>query len=125
MARLMVPALFGACVLNVLAGFLIFRLTGVPRALPAYWPDWIETPNPPRIMHLWFLVNLAVYTALLWPFLGLRDRLAAARLPPAALLAAIAAAATAVAVLGKPHAAGSPGTATSSRGTSPSSSAAS
>jgi hypothetical protein len=106
MARLLVPALFGAVVLNVLAGYLILRLTGVPRALPAFWPDWVEAAHAPRIMHLCFLVNLAVYTVLLWPFLGLRDRLAGARLPPAALIAAIVVVATAVAVLGKPHAAG-------------------
>jgi hypothetical protein len=106
MAWLLVPALFGACVLNVLAGYLIFRLTGVPRAMPAFWPDRVEAAHAPRIMHLWFLVNLAVYTLLLWPFLGLRDRLAGARLPPAALLAAVAAAATGVAVLAKPYAAG-------------------
>jgi glucans biosynthesis protein C len=125
MAWLLVPALFGAFVLNVLAGFLIFRLTGVPRALPAFWPDWIETAHPPRIMHLWFLVNVAVYTFLLWPFLGLRDRLEGPGCRPRRGLARSRRWRRQWRCSASPMPRDLRGTATSSRGISPSSSAAS
>lgn len=104
-ARLMVPALFGMVTLNLLAGWLIAQITGVPRHFPAFWPDWLEIAHPPRIMHLWFLVNLTLYTLILWPLFAFRDRLARMRIAPPVLLTGLVLVVAAVAVALKPHAA--------------------
>lgn len=105
LARLLGPALFGTFVLNLAAGWAIATARG---EAPALWPflrDWWLSPEPRQVMHLWFLYNLAIYTVLCWPFLGLRRRLAAPGLSVTVLTASLAAATTLVAVMGKPHAA--------------------
>ncbi|MEM9778624.1 MAG: acyltransferase family protein, partial [Pseudomonadota bacterium] len=61
------------------------------------------TPELPQVMHLWFLVNLAIYTLLCWPLLVLRGRLEALHVRPLHLVAVLAAGVTVIAVLIKPH----------------------
>lgn len=104
--RLIVPALFGMLTVNVLAGWLILQITGMPRRGPDLLRAWLTLEHPPRIMHLWFLVNLALYTTILWPVFAFRDRLSRIRVAPPILLGGIALVVTATAVFFKPFAAG-------------------
>ncbi|MEO0999658.1 MAG: acyltransferase family protein [Pseudomonadota bacterium] len=102
LARLLVPAVFGAFLLNAVAGaaigWAVAGADGVREVLGRWW----TAPELRQVMHLWFLVNLAVYTLLLWPLFGMRDRLVAWEVGPRPLLAALALCVTAVAVVGKP-----------------------
>lgn len=105
-ARLIVPALFGMLTVNALAGWLILQISGVPQREPDLLPDWPTIGHPPRVMHLWFLVNLALYTIILLPLLSVRDRLERMRIASPLLLGGIALVVTAVAIAFKPFAAG-------------------
>ncbi len=104
-ARLMVPALVGTFALNLPAALAVARVAGDPRGLLADPSAWWLAPEPGQVMHLWFLVNLTLYTLIGWPLFLLRERIGRWRVAPPALLAGLVAAVTVVAVLAKPHAA--------------------
>ncbi len=42
LSRLLVPALFGALVLNAAGGYAIARMTGDPGSFPAFWSGWLD-----------------------------------------------------------------------------------
>jgi hypothetical protein len=102
-ARLLVPAAFGAIVLNAAAAAVIGAILGAPLPASEFWLD--RFPAPARVMHLWFLVNLAIYTFILWPFFQVRDRLSELTLPASTLVGAIVAVVTLIPLAVKPHAA--------------------
>lgn len=83
MARLLLPVAFGALLVNVAAGWALARALGEAGPLGGAVME-----KGPRVMHLWFLVNLAAYTLLLWPVLGAVGRLARAVSAPRLLLVA-------------------------------------
>lgn len=99
LARLGLPLVAGTLLLNPVAAETITRMTGETR------PFFVETglpflPQVPRnVMHLWFLANLAIYTAVGWPLCLARSRL---RYPALRGLALIVLATTAIAVAAKP-----------------------
>ena len=100
--RLGLPLLFGTFVLNLAGGLAIAQATGAPLGQTAR--DWWAAPEPAQVMHLWFLLNLILYTLLCWPLFALRARLGARPLAPPVLLACLALGVTAIAVAAKPHA---------------------
>ncbi len=103
--RLLLPVAFGLIFLNAIARYAIhlsLREAGPVLGPVAFWFDWITTLEPFDVMHLWFLVNLAVYTLLIWPLLAVRNRIAACRFPAGLLLTVIIIAVTVIAVLTKP-----------------------
>jgi peptidoglycan/LPS O-acetylase OafA/YrhL len=101
--RLMVPALFGTFVLNAAAAYLIARIAGDPPGFTADPLSWWLAPEPRQVMHLWFLYNLTLYTLVCWPLFLMRRRLEDWSIGAPALLIAVAAAVTLVAVAAKPH----------------------
>ncbi|MEM1130809.1 MAG: acyltransferase family protein [Pseudomonadota bacterium] len=103
LGRLLLPTIFGAFVLNMAAGFAIARVTGEYSGLADFIRGWWLSPEPHQVMHLWFLVNLAIYTLLTWPLFLARDRLARMRVAPQRLLLGLAVSVTLVAVLLKPY----------------------
>lgn len=103
--RLMIPAIFGFCVLNMFGGYAIAIMTDDPRRITSFWSDWLTDPVPRQVGHLWFLFSLMLYTLLCWPLFALRARLENLKLSPAVLiLGLISTSALAVAVV-KPYAA--------------------
>jgi peptidoglycan/LPS O-acetylase OafA/YrhL len=104
LGRLLVPALFGTFALNLLGGYAIALGRGEAIGFAAFARDWWVAPDLAQVQHLWFLVNLALYTALTWPLFALRGRLDSLPPAPRITLAALALAVTAVAMLAKPHA---------------------
>ncbi len=103
MARLMVPTLFGTFVLNLVAGLAIAWAGSDPRGLLADLTLWWRAPEIGQVLHLWFLVNLTIYTLLCWPLFLLRARIGRWRVSPPALLAILVTGVTLVAVATKPH----------------------
>lgn len=103
--RLLVPAVFGAAFLNVFGGYAIARMTSEPPGFFPFWWLWLTDPQPQQIQHLWFLVNLAIYTVLCWPIFALRDQIARWNLAPVALLLALFAVSAVAVVTLKPYAA--------------------
>lgn len=96
-ARLLLPVAFGLLSLNVLGAVAIDWARGASMAAD---PDGRGT-RIGRIMHLWFLVNLAAYTVIAWPLLScLRARKVAAGW----LFVGIAVGTSMIAVLAKPWA---------------------
>ncbi len=104
LARLLIPALFGAFILNLVAGYAISRATASDVRLGEFVLGWWLNPELSQIMHLWFLVNLAIYTFLTWPLYFLRSRLETIRLAPCWLSMSLVVGVTLIAVLGKPYA---------------------
>lgn len=102
-ARLLVPATFGALILNAPAGFAMSRMTGGTESLMAFLADWVGSPELPQVMHLWFLVNLAIYTLLCWPLLAFRNRLSGWQMAPHRLVAACVALITLTIMVAMPH----------------------
>ena len=101
--RLLIPALFGTFLINLLTGYVIYRMQDNEGGI---WPvalSWWTDPQPHQVMHLWFLVNLAIYTLLCWPLYLLRERLSATRLNAPWLLLSLALGVTLIAVLFKPY----------------------
>ena len=80
-------------------------MTGEAEAFPSFWWSWATEPELQQVQHLWFLINLTLYTVLCWPVFLVRRRLGP-RMPRSAALLTILVllSAAAVAVL-KPHAA--------------------
>jgi glucans biosynthesis protein C len=105
LARLLVPAVFGTFALNVFGGYAIARMTGNPRGFTTFWADWLTAPEPRQVQHPWFLVSLAIYTLLLWPFLAAGGRVRRPAPSPPILLASLVAVSAFVVVAVKPHAA--------------------
>ncbi|TNC60302.1 acyltransferase family protein [Rubellimicrobium roseum] len=103
-ARLLVPALFGTFVLNVVAGYAMARMTGDPPGFWTFWSRWLTEPEPRQVLHLWFLFNLTFYTVLCWPLFAARERLERMRLGTPWLLIGLVLLSTAIVVLVKPHA---------------------
>lgn len=87
LGRLLLPVLFGTFVLNAAYGYAIALANGQAAGFWPFWCDWVLAPEPRQVGHLWFLINLAVYTVLLWPMMLARGQLGALRLPAPALLA--------------------------------------
>lgn len=98
LARLLLPLAAGTLTLTPLAAAGVAWGTGRlgrPGVVDAlFWP--------PRVMHLWFLWNLAIYTLLFWPLLSMRARLEGIPLGPRGIVALAALAATLVAIATKP-----------------------
>lgn len=103
-ARLLVPVLFGTFLLNVFGGYAIARMNGQPPGFLEFWMHWVLDPEPRQVGHLWFLINLTVYTFILWPLYALRFRLKALGLSAPLLLCGLAAASAVAIILLKPHA---------------------
>lgn len=104
-ARLLAPAIFGTFVLNLAAVLLIEAIFATGAEPWETVAGWWATPAPEQeqAMHLWFLVNLAAYTALAAPLYVMRGRLAALPLSAPALLCGMAAMATIYLAAAKPH----------------------
>ena len=103
--RLGAPLIFGTLFINVFGGYAIAVMTDETAAFPAFWWSWATEPEPQQVQHLWFLINLTLYTVLCWPVFLVRRNLGPWVPQPAALLAILLLlSAMAVAVL-KPHAA--------------------
>ena len=103
--RLMVPLVFATAFINVFGGYAIARMTGAATGLASFWWAWLTEPEPRQVQHLWFLVNLTLYTLICWPVYAFRDRIAEATPQPPVLLSALVIASAAAVVLLKPHAA--------------------
>ena len=103
--RLGVPLLFGTFFVNVFGGYAMSVAQDADVDFPAFWWSWLTEPEFRQIQHLWFLVNLAVYTVLCWSVFLFRDRLSAMVPAPARTLALLVLASAMVVVLWKPHAA--------------------
>ena len=113
MWRLLVPVVFGVLFLNMLSGYALYRAGAVTSgvvAVPdgpalgffAFWSEWLSHPRLNHVHHLWFLVNLAIYTLILWPAMRWREQIAGLAVSPAGLLGGIVLAVTLIAVLAKP-----------------------
>ncbi|KIC20216.1 acyltransferase family protein [Leisingera sp. ANG-Vp] len=103
--RLGAPLLFGTFFINVFGGYAIAAMTGEAEAFPSFWWSWATEPELQQVQHLWFLINLTLYTVLCWPVFLVRRRLGPRVPRPAALLMILVLlSAAAVAVL-KPNAA--------------------
>ncbi|MBX2853722.1 MAG: acyltransferase [Rhodobacteraceae bacterium] len=103
LARLLIPALFGAFLLNLATGYVIAHMQGYGGG---FWPlalRWWTEPELHQVMHLWFLVNLAIYTLLCWPLYLLRERLTTSSLGAPWLLLLLAAGVTLIAIIFKPY----------------------
>ncbi len=88
--------------LNTLAAAAVAAILGTP---VLSYRDYLATLGLAAVMHLWFLVNLALYTLALWPALGAVHRLRARPLPAWGLVAGLAGATTLVAIATKPYSA--------------------
>lgn len=102
--RLLVPFFFGTAFINVFGGYAIFLMTGQSAGLGAFWWNWLFDPEPRQIQHLWFLLNLTIYTLIIWPVLVLRQRIGLAVLRPPVCFTALLAASAASIVFLKPYA---------------------
>lgn len=80
-------------------------LNGEAAGLGSFWWRWLTEPEPRQVQHLWFLINLALYTLLCWPAFVLRRRLAEVAPQPRFLLAALLLSSAVAVALLKPHAA--------------------
>lgn len=103
--RLLVPLVFGAFFINVFGGYAIARMTGEAGPFLPFWWSWLTDPEPRQMQHLWFLLNLAVYTLLCWPLFAFRGRIGTSAPDPRLLLALLVTASAAAVVVFKPHAA--------------------
>lgn len=104
LARLLVPLLFGMAVVNVFGGYATARMTGDTTPFFPFWWHWLTHPTSGHIQHLWFLLNLAIYTLLCWPLFLWRERLARLSLSPPLILAPLIALSALAVILLKPHA---------------------
>lgn len=103
-ARLMLPALFGTFVLNVIYGYTLASAAGeAPESFLAFWAEWLLDPEPRQVGHLWFLYNLTLYTLILWPFRHLLDQWRPAPLSVPWMLGTMAVGATLIMVVLKPY----------------------
>ncbi len=102
MARLLVPVAVGVVTLNAVAGYAIARARGDAMSFVDFWLRWSLEPAYFHVLHLWFLVNLAVYTVLCWPLFLFRARIVALRATAPALLGVAVAATTLVIAVGMP-----------------------
>jgi hypothetical protein len=102
---LLAPLIFATAFINVFGGYAIATMTGTATGLISFWWDWLSEPEPRQVQHLWFLINLTLYTVILWPIFALRDQIARAVPKPPLLLAVLVIASTASVVLLKPYAA--------------------
>jgi glucans biosynthesis protein C len=102
--RLLVPAVFGAALLNVFGGYAIALMTNEPPGFLTFWWLWLTEPRPRQVQHLWLLINLAIYSLLCWPIFALHDRLARMPLSPRLLLVTLVTASALSAIVFKPHA---------------------
>ncbi|SMX25813.1 acyltransferase family protein [Boseongicola aestuarii] len=85
--RLGIPLLFGTLFINVFGGYAIALMTGdISGFLPFFW-RWITAPEPGQVQHLWFLVNLSIYTMMCWPMFAFRERITQWMPQPAVLIA--------------------------------------
>jgi glucan biosynthesis protein C len=102
---LLAPLIFATAFINVFGGYAIATMTGTATGLISFWWDWLTEPEPRQVQHLWFLINLTLYTVILWPIFALRDQIARAVPKPPLLLAVLVIASAASVVLLKPYAA--------------------
>lgn len=103
--RLVAPLIFATAFVNVFGGYATARMTGDAAGLASFWWDWLTEPEPRQVQHLWFLLNLSLYTLICWPIFAMRERLARAIPQPPLVLAALLVVSAAAVVLLKPHAA--------------------
>ncbi|NVK16624.1 MAG: acyltransferase family protein [Rhodobacteraceae bacterium] len=103
--RLGVPLVFGTLFINVFGGYAIAFMTGEVASFPAFWWSWATQPEADQVQHLWFLINLTLYTLLCWPVFTLRQYLGRWVPPPGILLAILALLSAVAVVVLKPHAA--------------------
>ncbi|WP_027255835.1 acyltransferase family protein [Leisingera aquimarina] len=103
--RLAVPLIFGTLFINVFGGYAIALMTEEAVAFPAFWWNWATRPEPQQVQHLWFLVNLTLYTMLCWPVFLFRGRLGPWVPQPVSLLGILVLLSALAVVVLKPHAA--------------------
>lgn len=103
--RLGGPLLFGTIFINVYGGHAIAVMTGDASDFSAFWWKWATTPELGQVQHLWFLINLSLYTVLSWPVFQFRERVGPAMPQPGILFAILILLSAVVVVLLKPHAA--------------------
>ncbi|MGJ8605204.1 MAG: acyltransferase family protein [Marivita sp.] len=101
--RLLVPLVFGTACLNPFAGYVIGVMSIEGLTVSEFLTAYYTRPAPWQIMHLWFLLNLAVYTLLCWPIFALRDRIQGVMPAPIVTLTALVAVSALTLVLLKPH----------------------
>ena len=65
--RLGVPLVFGTLFIDVFGGYAIAFMTEEAAAFPDFWWNWATEPELQQVQHLWFLVNLTLYTMLCGP----------------------------------------------------------
>ncbi|MEL6522077.1 MAG: acyltransferase family protein [Pseudomonadota bacterium] len=102
LVRLLVPVVFGFFILNLFAGYAIAVRQGGGPAVEVI-RDWWFNPEPRQVLHLWFLVNLSIYTLLSWPLFLLRSRLERLIIHPAWLVVSVMSISTMIAALAKPY----------------------
>ncbi|QDA35897.1 hypothetical protein E4191_17260 (plasmid) [Paracoccus liaowanqingii] len=102
--RLLTPLVFATAILNVFGGYAIALMNGDAAGLGSFWWKWLTEPDPRQVLHLWFLISLALYTLLCWPAFVFRKRLAEAAPQPRFLLATLLISSAAAVVLLKPYA---------------------
>ncbi|MBM7067941.1 acyltransferase family protein [Actibacterium sp. 188UL27-1] len=102
--NLVLPAMFATFVLNLFAGHAIAWANDPTARFADTLTDWWLSPEPRQVMHVWFLVNLTIYTILCWPLFALRARLERLDLSPPLMVAALVGIVTLIAVAFKPYA---------------------
>lgn len=103
--RLIVPLLFASLFLNWSMELATGWATGTPTSMVGVLYDWFGSPSVKHVMHLWFLVNLTIYSLVALPlFLHLLKT--RHQLHPLMMLAIIAGMIVLTEVLKKPMAKG-------------------
>lgn len=103
--RLLAPLVFATAFINVFGGYAISLMKVEAAGFGTFWWEWLTEPEARQVQHLWFLINLALYTLLCWPAFVLKERIAEAAPQPRFLLAALLSASAAAIILLKPYAA--------------------
>ena len=105
LVRIGVPLVFGTCVVNVFGGYAIAFMAGDAERFSAFWWSWITDPEPQQVQHLWFLINLIVYTLMCWPLFLFSHTITRWQPEPRLLFLILATLSAAAVVAFKPHAA--------------------